>query len=237
MKFRNYCSLIAGLAFSAQFTLHAQYVNEGFESPVEASTSTTAPTQVPDGWGWTTSGDASLAIDGVTSAIAHSGSQSLFFRTTTTQGAGYESIYLHGTPGGGLSLHPGDQYEASIWVRSDALDPYSGDCIFVVAMEFHDSTQAGNPFEGQGLIFVNPNQMSTDSWTKFSVTASPTAFADNLFFVVKQSNYPAGSYTSSSGAFYVDDLQAMAVPEPGVMALAGLGVVALMTVRRRTACA
>lgn len=230
MKLLNCFSLVAGLAFAMQSTLHAQYVNEGFESPVVSGVSEGT---TPDGWGWTATGNSSLRNDGITSTIAHSGSQSLYFTTSSTQGAGFESIYLHGTPYGGLSLSAGDQWTCSVWVRSDALNPYSGDCVFVCSMEFHDSLLSGNPAEGAATMFVSPSQMSTSSWTEFSVTGSPTAFADNLFFVLKQSNYSGSAYTSSSGTFYVDDLQASAVPEPGFMALAGLGMFAVIAFRRR----
>lgn len=233
MKYYRYC-LFAGLVMFTQCSLQAQYVNESFESPTVSGMSSGT---TPDGWGWyDTIGSGTLRDDGLTSTISYSGNQSLFFTTSTSQGAGYESIYLHGTPST-LSLTPADQVTCDVWLRSDTLNPYAGDCTFVLAMEFHDSTQSGNPFEGQGLIFAGPGDMSTAGWTKFSVTASPTAFADNLFFVVKSSNYASGSYTASSGTFYVDNIQAsvVAVPEPSALAMTGLGLIALVAFRRTKA--
>lgn len=208
--------------------------NGSFESPVVSGSSAVTP----DNWGYYASGPNSGSApraNGVTDAIAQAGSQSLFLSSTTVQGAGYEAHYLLGTNAFGdaspLSLDSSDTVVLTLYIRSDAFDPYSGDSVARFSLEFHDSTQVGNPNVGGtgdllALRFANDG-FSTSGWVPLTLTGNPLAFSDNLLLVIDSVNFPSGSYTTSSGTFYVDNVTASVVPEPtaGVLALAGLAAV------------
>lgn len=193
--------VIVGLALLCQPMLHAQsslILNERLESP---TVSGYQPNIWPNSWGWFSSDNSLTNTAGMDNVMAHSGSQSLYF--SVTNGAGYESIFLKGVS---VNLNTNDVVTYSFWVRSDALKPYSGNCVFVCALEFHD-TQAGTT-PNVLYQFVNPDQMSTSEWTKFTMTGSPAAHSDLLMFVMKSSNFAADTYTNASGTMYFDDLQA-----------------------------
>lgn len=159
----------------------------------------------PNGWGWYANDPTGTNADtsGMTDAMAHSGKQSLYF--TDTQGAGYESIFLKGA---NANVNTNDTVTFSFWVRSDAVSPYNGSCVFVCSMEFHNTALSGDPTINAVTDFVSPQQMSTNGWTKFSMSGSPAALANQLMFVIKSSNYTGTNYISSGGTMYFDDLQA-----------------------------
>lgn len=213
--------------------------NGSFESPVVSGTTAINP----DNWGYYASGPNSGAprANGVTNTIAQSGSQSLFLSSNTTQGAGYEAHYLLGTnsyaDSSPLSLDSSDVIELTFYIRSDALDPYSGDSLARFSLEFHDSTQVGNPNVGGtgdllALRFANDG-FSTTEWVQVTLTGSPAAFSDNILLVIDSVNFPDGVYTSSGGTFYVDNVTASVVPEPAVSGLVLVGLAGSLRLRKR----
>jgi hypothetical protein len=223
---------------------HAQMIsipNGDFELPVVSGT--TAVT--PDSWGYYASGPNSGAprANGLTNTISQSGSQSLFLSTNTVQGAGYEAHFLLGTnafaDSSPLSLDSSDVIELTFYIRSDALDPYSGDSVARFSLEFHDSTQVGNPNVGGtgdllALRFA-ADGFSTTEWVQVTLTGSPQAFSDNILLVIDSVNFPVDAYTSSSGTFYVDNVTASVVPEPTAGGLVLLGLAGGLRLRKRNA--
>jgi hypothetical protein len=222
---------------------HAQVIsipNGSFESPVVSGVSPITP----DDWGYYASGPNSGAprANGLTNSIAQSGSQSLFISSNTVQGAGYEAHFLLGTnsfaDSSPLLLDSSDTIEMTFYIRSDALDPYSGDSLARFSLEFHDSTQMGNPNVGGtgdllALRFANDG-FSTTEWVQVTLTGSPAAFSDNILLVIDGVNFPSGPYTSSSGTFYLDNVTASVVPEPAVSGLVLLGLAGGLRLRTRT---
>jgi len=226
---------------------HAQLIalpNGDFESPGVSGYSTTTP----DSWGYYASGPNSGTaprVNGLTNAIAESGSQSLYYTTNADQqGADYQAHYLVGanaladtTP---LSLSATSTVQLSFYIRSDALNPFSGDAVARFSLEFHDNTQVGNPNVGGtgdllALRFA-ADGFSTSSWVQVTLTGSPNAFSNNILFVADYTNFPSGAYNTSSGTFYLDNVSASVVPEPRTMALSSLGIVCVFAaVRRRAA--
>lgn len=213
--------------------------NGDFELPVVSGT--TAVT--PDNWGYYASGPNSGAprANGLTNTISQSGSQSLFLSTNTVQGAGYEAHFLLGAnafaDSSPLSLDSSDVIELTFYIRSDALDPYSGDSVARFSLEFHDSTQVGNPNVGGtgdllALRFANDGFSTTD-WVQVTLTGSPQSFSDNILLVIDSVNFPVGAYTASSGTFYVDNVTASVVPEPSAAGLVLLGLAGGMRLRKR----
>jgi len=206
--------------------------NGDFESPVVSGYSTTTP----DDWGYYASGPnggTAPKASGLTNAIAESGSQSLYYTTNAgQQGAGYEAHYLLGADSladtSPLSLNTSSQVQLTFYIRSDALDPYSGDSVARFSLEFHDNTQVGNPnVGGTGDLLelrFAADGFSTSEWVQVTLSGSPDAFSNNILFVADYQNFPSGSYTSSSGTFYVDNISASVVPEPGTLGLAFLGL-------------
>lgn len=217
--------------------------NGNFELPVVSGFSAITP----DDWGYYASGpNAGTAPrdNGLTDTIAQSGSQALYLGTNAAdQGAGYEAHYLLGANAfvnsSPLSLDASDVVELTFFIRSDASNPFSGDALGRFSLEFHDSTQVGNPNVGGtgdllALRFANDG-FSTTEWVQVTLSGSPNAFSDNILIVIESVNFPSGPYTTSSGIFYVDNLQASVVPEPGAASLALLGVVGAVGFRRRAA--
>lgn len=196
----------------------------------------------PDDWGYYASGPNSGATrtNGLTNSIAQSGSQSLFFTTNTEQGAGYEAHYLIGadalansTP---LSLNTTSVVELTFYIRSDVFDPYAGSSVARFSLEFHDNTQLGNPNVGGtgdllALRFANDG-FSTSEWVQVTLSGSPNAFANNILFVADYHNFDSPDYSSSSGTFYLDNVSASVVPEPGTMMLAAFGLLGVAGLHR-----
>lgn len=201
MKLNN-CLTLIGLALMSQQVLYAQssiILNERLEYPIVSGYQTNT---WPGSWGWYNTTNTWPNTSGMDNVMAHSGNESLYWNDI--QGSNYESIFLKGV---NVGFTTNDVATATFWLRSDPMKPYNGSCVFVCSMEFHNTGVAGDPTINAATTFVTPDQISTNGWTQYSVSGSPTAYANQIMFVMKSSNFGPDVFTNASGILYFDDLQ------------------------------
>lgn len=214
-------ALIAlGLVAVASSSAQVVFDNASFENPSISGTTTTTP----DNWNYFDSG--LTRTNGLTDAAAQSGTQSLYFTTSTAQGVNFYAGYVQNHA---ISLSAGEEISFNAYIRSDAVDVFSGDAFAVLGMEFRNGSTETNRVE----LALSATQLST-GWTLYTVTGSAVSAVDNVNFTILQKT--DGSFVSSSGTYYVDNVSFGAIPEPAATgALAGIvTLAAVAALRRRT---
>ena len=116
------------------------------------------------------------------------------------------------------SIDPGDVFKASAYAKVQASTEYS---FSAVKLEFYNGgtlvTAVTNAFD----------TLSSDSWTYNEVTGTAPSGVNGVRIGIFVDNI------TSAGDFYVDGASLIAVPEPGIAALLGLGILSIYAVRRK----
>jgi hypothetical protein len=187
----------------------AALLNPGFESPNATGGDQYGSTN------WGAFNDAYTTAN----VTPHTGTQALKIFGPFSQFGGA------GVVQGGFAASPGQQWQASAFLRNDSGDPIQGANFAVVKVEFLDvGNNVVGAFESPHFTAANPQNV----WTPEAVigTAPVNTTSAQIVLVHVQLNSPV-----TGGSVFFDDASFDLVPEPGSCA-AVIGLAAL-SLRRR----
>jgi len=186
--------------------------NPGFESPSAAAGDVYASAN------WNAFNDAYTTKN----ITPNSGTQALkvFGPFSTGGGAGVVQ--------GGFAASPGQTWAASAFLRNDSTDAMVGSNFAVVKVEFVNASNVViTGFESPHFIATNPQNI----WTPEVATGIAPAGTTTAQIVLV--NVQLNSPVTAGSVFYDDASLDVVVPEPGSLAVIGIG--AALALRRRAA--
>jgi hypothetical protein len=156
------------------------------------------------------------------SVVPHSGLQDLKVFGPFFVGGGA------GVVQGGFAATPGQAWTASSWLRDDSSDAMQGTNFAVVQLQFLDSTNTVlSTFESPHFTAADP----VNTWEQETANGAAPAGTTSaqIVLVHVQINNPV-----TGGSVFWDDASLAVAPEPGSLALLGIGG-GLLAMRRRKA--
>ena len=205
--------------------------NGGFETPDASGVDVNNAPGAP----WAGFNDPNLRF--TTSSVARSGSQSLkVFGPFDGIGGGVGATQQ-------VAIGAGQTFTFELYALNNSLDPIQGNNFALGKVELFNSNgqwvegpngEINTPLLGWNLFETNQiNASSTqDEWQLLGtggLTPTGTATANIVIVAVQLGD---GNGQVVGGSTFFDDASLVAVPEPGSMALIGLGSLALMRRRR-----
>lgn len=194
--------------------------NPGFETP---DIFPPAPPDMFGASGWTVFGGGVFTIDNVgagVSAPANSGDQSL-----KTFGGCCSGVYQQ------FPALPGQPWNGGAWLLNPSSDQMAGGQVGAVNIEWiqaDGSTQSAiTPFISNGTFTA---ASPTDTWTLQTITGVAPADAAFARFVLITGDFLPGG---PGGAPFYDDAFFELIPEPATLAMASLGLIGILGMRRR----